>query len=107
MRKSSINIIIILLLFVASSSCNGTKKRWVVWFETYCDDPWFNEGNQNGAIKNYLEVEGVEVFNIQKKIGLIMPQSCSECDCRNGNVFRVRIKEEDTDKAIALGFYPD
>ena len=99
-----------LLLFssaLLTQSCNKEEKEWVVWFETYCADPWFGNPNQSAAINAYLENEGIEVFNVLKNNNLYLPQSCSECDCRNGNVFRVRILSEDVEAAKALGFVPE
>ena len=103
------NVFIIIVLFstLGFSSCDDVEKRWVVWFETYCDDPWFGQANQNTAIKNYLENEGAKVYNIIKKVGLSQPQSCGECDCRNGNAFRVKIRKVDVDLAVDLGFIPE
>lgn len=106
MIKKFLFIVLILSTF-GFSSCEKIEKRWVVWFETYCDDPWFGDANQSTAIKTYLEDEGAKVFNVLKKVGLNPPQSCNDCHCRNGNAFRVRIRKEDVDLATSLGFIPE
>lgn len=100
-------ISILIVLALSFSGCNKQERTWVVWFETFCDDPWFGDPNQSAAINAYLENQGIEVFNVLKNNNVYPPQSCGDCDCRNGNIFRVRILEEDVEEAKALGFIPE
>ena len=106
-------IVIIIMAFAFASILFSACKKdtvWVYYNETLCADKWGHSDDSDKerlkAVKQYLNNKQIHVY----KIELIFDETpaeiwCFACICKNGNIIKCKINEDDLQKAINENFY--
>jgi len=112
MRKAIKNRLIYLLLIIfcifTFTCCENDSEEMIytqLFFnETQCANPWGNN-SEKSIIKDYLISEGVHPIEIYKK--QVKPSGttvCLACICADGWLVYIKVKSEEIDAALKLGF---
>ncbi|MFC6996707.1 hypothetical protein [Rufibacter roseus] len=84
----------------------SSEGVWLAYHETQCADPW-GYCNKNPdklvCVKEHLANIDVTVFEATVT-GTTGGPVCMACQCGTGRSFKVRVKSEDVDKVLAIGF---
>jgi hypothetical protein len=100
-----------LVLVIISALISGCGKsgnvKWLHYNETNCADKWEKTINNEGLKDNvvaYLDKQGVKVLEIEIFTD-IDPDTCTDCTCKTGRRFKIKVKKRDVSKSKSVGFY--
>ena len=93
------------LLLLLGSCVKTLDTTWVIYEEEGCTPPWVslkNDNNSRNNLESLLKAEGIIPLKI--KIEGERDDSCNECACTTGKVYRVQIDESQLDRIYYYGF---
>lgn len=101
-------LLLLFPLLLISAGCNkASKAKWYFYDETKCADRW-TKTNNNEALKenvtSYLASQNITIYEMEIFIHQAADE-CSECSCKSGRRYKVKVKKSDQSKIKEEGFY--
>lgn len=94
-----------LLSFIFHGCTKTTEGRWVVYYETGCNEPWMSEKSDNKTRNNLedaLKTDGIIPLKIKFKGE--REQQCTTCDCETGKEIWVQVDKSQVGYMYWYGF---
>ncbi|MBC3539642.1 hypothetical protein ACFSC6_19155 [Rufibacter sediminis] len=92
----------------AGEEGNLDGGQWLTYSELQCDsNPWGTcapASDTNGCVKKYVQDQGFTVLDLTMTPAPADFVSCAACHCPTGRSFKVKVKEADAAKLLAVGF---
>ncbi|PHN04985.1 hypothetical protein [Flavilitoribacter nigricans] len=102
-----------LLILIGSNGClEDEDQSTFFWAQTKCADPWskdpdLNQNELEPLVIQFLDKEGIDVYDTWIEFAAALSQDCEACSCTTGNKIYVRIDQSDEPAIRDLGFQTD
>jgi hypothetical protein len=106
--QKNYKILLLFSVFGILMSCEKFQSPvWMNYAETYCNDPWtYNTNNEilKTAMETYLNAQGISILDAEILSDLYV-EAGNSCTEHTGRRFTVKIYPKYSDAIKKLGFY--